>query len=96
MPLDDSILPPVGMLITGVSRSKLSCFHGWIGSATGDSAARTFHFEARRIDGGIHWYHSTDEGVLWIRGHHAPDSPEVQALLATYLLNRGARAAAPW
>ncbi len=27
-----------------------------------------------------------DEGASWIRGHHAPDSEEAQALLATFTL----------
>lgn len=29
----------------------------------------------------------SDEGVTWIRGHHAPDSPEAQAMLAAAALD---------
>jgi len=29
------------------------------------------------------------EGITWIRGHHADDSPEVLALHTAYLLTRG-------
>ena len=30
----------------------------------------------------------TGEGITWLRGHHAPDSPEVKALLASWILSR--------
>jgi len=36
-----------------------------------------------------HSMHGTwNEGVTWIHGHHAKDSPEVCALLAAYALQR--------
>ena len=34
------------------------------------------------------WIDDVDEGVSWIRGHHAPDSKEVAALLVAYALGR--------
>lgn len=32
------------------------------------------------------WIDDGDEGVAWIRGHHAPDSKEVAAMLVAYAL----------
>ena len=35
------------------------------------------------------WFPYEDEGVMWIRGHHAAGSVEAQALLASYLITQG-------
>lgn len=39
------------------------------------------------LNGLLSW---SDEGITWIRGHHAPDSKEVAALLVAYALGRAA------
>lgn len=45
-----------------------------------------------RAQDALFWWAPEHEGVGWIRGRHAADSEEVQALLATYILREGARA----
>lgn len=50
-----------------------------------DDGARCFE-TVRGADSDGYGYHLANEGVTWIREHHAPDSSEVRALFTAYAL----------
>ncbi len=48
------------------------------------AANETFEYETTDGTGGVRSL--LDENLDWIRGHHKPDSPEVQAMRAAWAL----------
>ncbi len=46
----------------------------------------SFRTQPRHRGGPLSLYVCKDEGVVWIRGHHAPDSRQALALLAALAL----------